>query len=196
MQTASGPPHQSQLLKPVAVQTSAAPNVTHGLFKKKKTEPEDDDRGLPINDLTSEDVLPIIREVVSGAEPVNREEAIRTIAQRLGAERVGSRIREVIESALNAASRRSIIYSNQGGLLPDCRTIDDYTRDDLKNVLRAVIGRTWTEEDDAIRAGARYLGFRRTGSQIERAFRSAINGGIRQGVLERDGRVLRTTTKS
>mgnify|MGYP001795384358 CR=1 FL=1 len=131
---------------------------------------------------------------MSEADAVAREAAIRQIAQRLGAERIGARVRGVIEAALNTASRRFIIYADSSGLRPYCRTIDGYKRDDLKNVLRSVIGRTWTDEDEAIRSGARYLGFRRTGSQIDRAFRSAIKGGLRQGVLERSGRMLRSNT--
>jgi len=49
----------------------------------------------------------------------------------------------------------------------------------------------WTDEDEAIRAGTRYLGFRRTGPKISKAFKSAINGLLRQNELERNGRFLR-----
>lgn len=185
-------------MPPGAVETRTEPNLAaHGLFRKKSAEAFDSpDRRTPVEDLPLEDILPVIRDVVSASDAVNREEAIRQIAQRLGAERTGSRIRSAIEAALNTASRRSIIYSDAGGLRPHCRTIDHYKRDDLKNILRAVIGRTWTDEDEAIRAATRYLGFRRTGSQIERAFRSAINGGLRQGTLERSGRMLRSTSQN
>lgn len=124
---------------------------------------------------------------------MDREEVIRQIGRQMGAERVGSRIRDLIESGLNAASRRSITYTDNRGLRAFCRTIDDYKRDDLKNVLRSVVGRTWTDEAEAIRLGARYLGFRRTGSRIEQAFRSAIRGGLRQGTLERNGNLIRAT---
>lgn len=140
-----------------------------------------------------EDLLAVVREVVCGPEPIARDEAVREIAQRMGAERVGARVRETVESALNTASRRSIIYTDARGLRPHCRTIGDYSRDDLKNVLRAVIGRTWTEEDEAIRLGARYLGFRRTGSLIQKAFKSAVRGALLQGQLERDRQYLRAT---
>jgi hypothetical protein len=187
----AAPPRQSDLITPGSIAKSDTPNmITHGLFRKKTEE----ELRPPIEHLTIEDVLPTIRDVICGAGSVDREEAIRDIAQRLGAEGVSSRLRELIASALNAASRRSIVYSDHAGLRPLCKGIDDYSRDDLKNVLRSVIGRTWTDEADAIRAGAHYLGFRRTGSQIERAFRSAINGGLRQGVIERDGRYIRSTS--
>lgn len=146
-----------------------------------------------VDDWETEDLLAVVREVVCGPEPIARDEAVREIAQRMGAERVGARVREAVVSALNTASRRSIIYTDARGLRPHCRSIDDYSRDDLKNVLRAVVGRTWTEEDEAIRMGARYLGFRRTGSLIQKAFKSAVRGALLQGQLERDRQYLRAT---
>jgi Predicted helicase len=138
-----------------------------------------------------EDVLAIIRDVVTTADPMPREDAIRAIATQLGAERVGARIRDFIDGMLNTASRRLIIETRDGGLVACTRSIDDYHRDFLKTVLKAVIGHTWTDEDDAIRAATRHLGFRRTGPKISKAFKSAINGLLRQNELERDGRALR-----
>lgn len=114
------------------------------------------------------------------------------IATQLGAERVGARIRDFIDGMLNTASRRLIIETRDGGLVVCTRSIDDYHRDFLKTTLKAVIGRTWIDEPDALRAATRHLGFRRTGPKIERAFKSAINGGLlRQNELERNGRNLR-----
>ena len=55
------------------------------------------------------------------------------------------------------------------------------------------MGRKWWTRDDAIRAAARRLGFRRTGSHISKAFKSAINGAIRRGSLEYDGQLIRRT---
>lgn len=183
-------------MKPALIETTATPNLdTHGLFKKKKADEtgEAEPRRRLTNEYEIEDVVAIIRDVVSGSEPMEREEVIRQIGRQLGAERLVSRIRDLIESGLNAASRRSVTYTDNRGLRAFCRTIDDYKRDDLKNVLRSVVGRTWTDEGEAIRLGARYLGFRRTGSRIDQAFRSAIRGGLRQGTLERNGNVIRAT---
>lgn len=181
-------------MKPGEIKTKAAPNLeTHGLFKKSDPPDEAEPRRRLADQYEIEDIVAIIRDVVSGSEPMDREEVIREIGRQLGAERVGSRIRDLIESGLNAASRRSITYTDNRGLRAFCRTIDDYKRDDLKNVLRSVVGRTWTDEDEAIRLGARYLGFRRTGSRIEQAFRTAIRGGLRQATLERNGSLIRAT---
>jgi hypothetical protein len=180
----------------------------HGLFRKQDAskpapaspkpevdgEESDDDespRRRLIDQFEVDDVLAIVRDVVSGTDPMPREDAIKDIATHLGAERVGARIRDFIEGHLNTASRRYIIETRDGGLVACTRSIDDYHRDFLKTALKAVIGRTWTDEDEAIRAATRYLGFRRTGPKIERAFKSAINGLLRQDELERDGHALR-----
>ncbi len=53
------------------------------------------------------------------------------------------------------------------------------------------MGYAWQERDEAIRAAARHIGFTRTGSAIQRAFKSAINGAIRRGLLEADKKLIR-----
>ena len=109
----------------------------------------------------------------------------------MGFDRLGPRIRAVIEGDLLAAARRGVISGDRGMFRLDCRSIADYPRDLIKKYLLAVMGSTWWEQDDAIRAAARHLGFRRAGPAIQRAFRSAISGAIRQGRLERDGGRIR-----
>jgi hypothetical protein len=53
------------------------------------------------------------------------------------------------------------------------------------------MGKTWWPEDEAIKIAAEHLGFQRVGESIREAFRSAINGLLRQERLERDGERLR-----
>ena len=71
------------------------------------------------------------------------------------------------------------------------RKIGDYSRDELIAVLLKGIGKKWWTRDDAIRAASNRLGFRRTGSQIRDAFKSAITGAIRRGLMEYDGDYIR-----
>jgi hypothetical protein len=123
---------------------------------------------------------------------LEREEAIREIFKRLrqeglAARRLGSHIRETIESSFLAAVRRCVIYRNRSTYRQDCRSIAHYSRDHLIKYLLAAIGHTWHTRDEATTAAARYLGFRRTGRNIQAAFRSAINAGIRRNLLDRDG---------
>jgi type III restriction enzyme len=149
---------------------------------------------ISIHETSREDGIAAIREVFSrpdAVEGLDRETALREVAKAMGFGRLGQKIREYIEGDLIAAVRRGVILSDKGKLFLDCRTIQDYSRDLLKEALLAAMGSTWWEQDDAIRAGARYLGFRRAGSSIVEAFKSAINGLIRQELLERDGARLR-----
>jgi hypothetical protein len=173
--------------KPSGERATAADSV------KAEEEPEVQER-VSIYDTSREDGIAAIREVFSrlGAdEGLDREEAIQEVAKAMGFDRIGPRIREYFEGDLIAAVRRGIVANEKGKLVPDCRTIQAYPRDLLKESLLAAMGSTWWEQEEAIRAGARYLGFRRAGSAIVDTFKSVINGLIRQGLLERDGSCLR-----
>jgi hypothetical protein len=92
---------------------------------------------------------------------------------------------------MRAAVRRGVIENDGGTVTICCRTIDDYDRTQLIAALLATMDGTWWSRDDAIVASSRYLGFQRTGRNIKAAFRSAINGGIRRGMIERDGQRIR-----
>lgn len=134
-----------------------------------------------------------IRDVFkSGASP-DPDTAITEIARVLGFRRTGARITEELRSALRTAIRRHIINRNKGVISIECATIDAYTRDQLIETLLAAIGGTWWDREDAIRAAARRLGFRRTGRRITNEFKSATNGAIRRGLLEYDGKAIRKT---
>ncbi len=97
----------------------------------------------------------------------------------------------MIDFALIAAAKRGVIQNNRGVLSLLTRNINDYSRDELINTLLSVMGVVWWEREEAIRAAARHLGFKRTGSLIRDAFKSAINGAIRRGLLESDGGLIR-----
>src|SRR5205814_435056 len=109
------------------------------------------------------------------------------VARALGFNRTGSRINFRIRYMFPIATKRRIIRKAGTAWTIDCRSINDYDRDDLIEALLNAMGRPWVEREDAIRAAARHLGFRRTGSQIRDAFKSAINGAICRGLLEYEG---------
>ena len=88
-----------------------------------------------------------------------------------------------------AKQRKKTLRSQQPAEGP--RTINDYSRDELVTVLLKGMGKKWWTRDDAIRAAARRLGFRRTGSHINKAFKSAISGAIRRKLLEYEGTMVR-----
>jgi hypothetical protein len=123
----------------------------------------------------------------AGIDARDRDHAIRDVADALGYRRVGSRIRDTLSRDIQTAVRRGILDNSGGQYSLLCRSIDGYTRDHLIEMLSAAMGSTWQTRDEAITAAARHLGYRRTGKRIRNAFKSAINGALRRGLLERDG---------
>ncbi|MBX3315763.1 MAG: hypothetical protein KF902_02745 [Phycisphaeraceae bacterium] len=152
-----------------------------------------------IDDLDLTDVVMAVRQTFTDPDnaDLERDQAVRRVARTLGFARVGSRVADLVESGLTAAARRKVILTERGLLSLQTRSIDDYTRDECVEFLIAAMrdagGPAVWDREEAITAAARYLGFRRTGSTIRDAFRSAINAGIRRGLLERDGGGIRRT---
>lgn len=131
----------------------------------ESTIPDEGSESRPksIYEITRGDGVAAIREVFSSPESsagLDREAAIREVAASIGFERVGPRIRQFIEGDLIAAARQGVIFSDSGMLYPAYRSITEYPRDLLKKCLLSVMGSAWWDQDEAIRAAARYLGFR------------------------------------
>lgn len=144
-----------------------------------------------IDEIDRDEIMSAIREVSSSVESLEPETAIIQIARVLGFRRTGARMKERLRSALRTAIRRHIINRDKGVISIECATIDDYTRDELVETLLVTMGSAWWDREEAIRAASRRLGFRRTGNRITKAFKSAINGALRRGKLEPDGRQIR-----
>ncbi len=146
---------------------------------------------LPIEVFSVDDLMAAVRLAFSSGGPRDRDTAIHDVADTLTFRRVGSKIRETLDSALRTAVRRGIVRNDGQLLHPDCRTIEDYDRDYLVQYLLAVIERTWWEQEDAIRCTANYLGFQRTGSTIHDTLKNTIATAIRRGLVERNGTMIR-----
>lgn len=94
-------------------------------------------------------------------------------------------------SAHRNTARRSLNVSNLT-IEASNRTIDEINRDEIMAAIRDVFKTGESLDPDiAITDIARVLGFRRTGSQIRKAFKSAINGAIRRGLLEYNDHIIR-----
>jgi hypothetical protein len=190
---------QQSLLEPAHFQPKSTALPLHGELNSAALVPAETKRGNPLvpaervpDAPEREELMALIRQLFSSSEPRDRATAIRELANGLGYQRVGSRIRETIDNALRTAVRRGILANHGDGLGLAARTIEDYDRDFLKEqFLASLEGRAWKERDDAIRDFARWLGFRRTGPVIDEMARSLINGLIREGRLEAEGTVIR-----
>jgi hypothetical protein len=144
------------------------------------------------NDLDREEVICCIRQMFADSKERERELAIDALAHELGYQRTETRIHEELDNVLRTAVRRGILANEGGTLHLTAGTIEQYDREALKEqFLASLSGRQWVERDDAIRAFARWMGFRRTGQVIDETARSLINGLLREGRLERNGSQIR-----
>jgi hypothetical protein len=173
----------SQLLS--AAEPVLAPYETVTLAERESTHPNPDE-------LDREDLICRIRQLFGDGQERERETAIDALARELGYHRTGSRIHDELDNALRTAVRRGILASELGTVCLFARTIEQYDRDFLKEqFLASLDGRRWIEREDAVRAFARWMGFRRTGPAIEDAARSLMNGLLREDRLEGDGPRIR-----
>jgi hypothetical protein len=133
-----------------------------------------------------------VRQTFSDGIERERDSAINELARALGFQRTSSRVREELDNTIRTAVRRGILENQGTALRLFARSIEQYDRDFLKDqFLASLIGRQWTERDDAIRGFARWMGFRLTGPSIDENGRSLINGLIREGRLESEGSMIR-----
>ncbi len=137
-----------------------------------------------IEQIDRETLLATMREVFQNGTRLEADSAIRTVAHALGFARTGSRIEDRWRNTLRVAVQRRILANKQGAYRLDRRSIADYEREEILDILLAAMPRAWVEREEAIRAAARHLGFRRTGPALQEAFKSAINGAIRRGLIE------------
>jgi hypothetical protein len=186
----------AELVEVLREPQSAMPVVEHTAPQRQQTEqPEEAPRrepGLERGEMDREELICTIRQLFNDGEERERDEAIDTLARDLGYQRTGTQIREELDNALRTAVRRGILTSERGSLRLLARQIDGYERDFLKEqFLASLAGRQWTEREDAARAFARWLGFRRTGRIIDETAKSLINGLLREGRLESSGSQIR-----
>ncbi|RQH06890.1 type ISP restriction/modification enzyme [Bradyrhizobium sp. RP6] len=144
------------------------------------------------DELDREDLICRIRHLFGDGQKREREAAIDALARELGYQRTGARIYDELDGAMRAAVRRGITASDRGVVRLFARAIEEYDRDFLKEqFLASLQGRQWTAREEAVRAFARWMGYRRTGPAIEDAARSLINGLLREGRLESAGSEIR-----
>jgi hypothetical protein len=138
------------------------------------------------------DLISGIRQIFARGGSLERDEALRKLAEQIGYRADDTRFREELSNALRTAVRRGILKNEDEHLTLGARNIADYRRGFLKDqFLASMDGHSWTERDESIRRFARWLGFRRTGPNIEDTARSVINGLIRDDKLASTGSQIR-----
>ena len=143
------------------------------------------------------DLLALLREVLTKHGPCDRSTAIQQAAYTLGYQRAGKSIAKALDDAIRTACRRCILLNDQGTLTLNRSSITAmaaHDRDWTKQQLLAALsqsGRLWIEREDAPKLLARWFGLKRTGVQIKQTTKSLINGLLRENRLEAEGSRIR-----
>ena len=133
-----------------------------------------------------------IRPIFGRMDVLTRDELAGKLLEILGYPLTDSKARDEAENVIRTAVRRGILEGEDGRYALLSRNISDYPREVLKEqFLASLNGSGWTERSESIPRFARWLGFRRTGPNIEDAARSAINSLIRGDRLEKMGSQIR-----
>jgi hypothetical protein len=133
-----------------------------------------------------------LRPLFARVQAFSRADLTAKLAEMMGYPTTDPKAQLDAENIIQAAVRRGILEDggNEFSLL--ARSISDYPREVLKDqFLASLNGSNWTERSESIPRFARWLGFRRTGPNIEDAARSVINSLIRGDRLEKMGSQIR-----
>jgi very-short-patch-repair endonuclease len=143
-----------------------------------------------------------IREVVRKESPIHEDVAMRRVTHAAGVSRMGSRIREALQEAVQYAVQKGWIKKKRHLLLlPDQEDIPVRDRSDLEGRMRdieyvpgpeiAAAARQIAEvsygidKDELIQQVGRKLGFRRVGSKIRERIGSIIDTMLEKEMLVR-----------
>ena len=148
------------------------------------------ERPPSIEEIDTDEIMAAFRQTARGQGWKGRDELLKEVSLALGYQRLGPKIEEALRGHLRAAIRRKIIEGDGDLVRLGTATMEQYDLGDLRATLCSVMqaGRRY-EREEVIHAVARYLGFARVTDTVRQSMKSAINSGIRQGILsyEADG---------
>jgi hypothetical protein len=144
-----------------------------------------------IDEFDTDDIMAAFRQTARGQGWKGRDELLKEVSLALGYQRFGPKIEEALRGHLRAAIWRKIIESDGDLVRLGTATMEQYDLEDLRATLCSVMraGRRY-EREEVIHAVSRYLGFARVTDTVRQAMKSAINSGIRQGILTYEGDVI------
>ena len=138
-------------------------------------------------EIDTDEVMYEFRQASRGIGQMEETELLRLVARRLGYQRLGRAIEQVLKKHLRTALRRGIITRSEDLFFANTRGIDDYSRDELCQVLCSILRRGRQYDRREIPAlVAKHLGFSRVTDNVRTSVRSAITTAIRRGDLVSD----------
>jgi hypothetical protein len=160
--------------------------------KARHTTVEASPRPIAFEEIDTDEIMAAFRQATRGRGWLEREELLKEVSLVLGYQRLGPKIEESLRGQLRAAIRRRIIEADGANTVrAGTATMADYNLEELRDAFRSVMRKgTDYERDDVIHSLDRHLGFARVTDTSRDAIKSAINSGIRQGILGYEGSVI------
>jgi very-short-patch-repair endonuclease len=161
-----------------------------------------------LHELPVDRLLTAVKEIVEVESPVHVQELTRRITEAAGLKRAGSRIRAVVDKALQLGRRRGEIQLRDGFVWStDMTTPPVRDRSQLENASKKIdwvapeeiaealcreVERSFTTtRQDAISGAARLLGFQRVTSAMQEVFAGQLDAVIRsRRLLDDNGNVM------
>ena len=161
-----------------------------------------------LHELPVDRLLTAVKEIVEIESPVHVQELTRRITEAAGLKRAGSRIRAVVEKALQLGRRRGEIQlrdefvwstdmttppvRDRSQLENASRKIDWVAPEEIAEALCREVERSFTTtRQDAISGAARLLGFQRVTSAMQEVFAGQLDALIRsRRLLDEHGNVM------
>jgi len=149
-------------------------------------------RPTPVDQVDIDAFMAAFRRAARNRGWFDRGDLLKKVSVVLGYQRIGPKIEEALRDHLRAAIRRRIIEADGLELVSaGTATMADYGLEDRRETFRSVMRKgPRYEREDVIHSLARYLGFVRLTDISRDAIKSAINSGIRQGIMGYDGSVI------
>jgi very-short-patch-repair endonuclease len=185
---------------PAAVATEAAAAATY-LEAKLSVRRQLDPHQTPVSEM----VTHVVR-VVSVEGPIHESEIVVRIRSAWGLARAGNRIRDAVQAAIKAATRKGDIAGGPFYVVPGQAVIVRSRADVESQTLRRpeilppeevmlailqVIERNYgAERDQLVQAVARLFGFGVTGVQLREVVQDALTALLESGRLRSDGRLV------
>jgi hypothetical protein len=144
-----------------------------------------------IDEFDTDAIMATFRQTARGQGWKGRDDLLKEVSLALGYQRLGPKIEEALRGHLRAAIRRKIIESDGDLVRLGAATMEQYDLEDLRATLCSVMraGRRY-EREEVVHAVAHYLGFARVTDSVRQSMKSAINSGIRQGILSYEANLI------
>ena len=150
-------------------------------------------RGRPVAVWDADQVLVAFRQACWGAGAMSEEDLIRRVADRLGVERLGRKVRSRLTEHLVTAAERRIVVRRGERLEGATPTFARYDDEFLFQVVCRLL-RPGVEYDilAAVRAVASHLGYGQVTAAVRNRMESLFRTGVRRGLLMmRDDKIWR-----